>query len=77
MESTQGDIVRPGREGPTVPVQLRGGLQCPNKTVTIAGTTTICMVGGAMCIDNASDTMSIALSRIFRLIKAINLRGIK
>jgi hypothetical protein len=33
--------VKPGREGPTVPVQLRGGLQSPNRTVTSTGTTTI------------------------------------
>jgi hypothetical protein len=66
-----------GREGPTVPVQLRGGLRSPNRTVTPAGTTTIRMAGGAKCIDNSSDTSSIALSRIFRLIKAINLQGIK
>jgi hypothetical protein len=66
-----------GREGPTVPVQLRGGLQSPNRTATSAGTTTICMVGGATWIDNASDTTSTALSRMFHLIKAVNLRGIK
>jgi hypothetical protein len=70
-------IVRPGREGPIVLIQLRGGLQSPNRTVTHAGTTTIRMVGGATCIDNASDTMLTAVSRIFRLIKAVNLRGIK
>jgi hypothetical protein len=35
------------------------------------------MAGGATCIDNASDTTSTTLSRIFRLIKAVNLRGIK
>jgi hypothetical protein len=69
--------VKPGREGPTVPVQLRGGLRSPNKTVTPAGTTTIRMDEGATCIDNASDTSLIAVSRIFRLIKAVNLRGIK
>jgi hypothetical protein len=69
--------VRPGREGPTVSVQLCCGLQSPNMIVTPTGTTIIRMVGGAMCIDNASDTMSTALSRIFRLIKAVNLRGIK
>jgi hypothetical protein len=27
------------REGPTIPVQLHGGLRSPNKTVTSAGTT--------------------------------------
>jgi hypothetical protein len=69
--------VRPGREGLTVPVQLRGELQKPNRIVTTAGTTTIRMAGGATCIDNASDTMLTALSRIFSLIKAVNLRGIK
>jgi hypothetical protein len=41
-------------------------------TVTPTGTTTIHIAGGAMCIDNASDTSSTALSRIFRLIKPIN-----
>jgi hypothetical protein len=76
-ESTQGVIVKPGREGPTVPIQLRGGLQNPNRTVTPVGTTIIRIVGGAMCIDNASDTSSTALSRIFRPIKAVNPRGIK
>jgi hypothetical protein len=35
------------------------------------------MAGGATCIDNASDTLSIALSRIFRLIKVVSLQGIK
>jgi hypothetical protein len=35
------------------------------------------MAEGTTCIDNASDTTSIALSRIFRLIKAVNLRGHK
>jgi hypothetical protein len=70
-------IVRPGREGPTILVQLRGGLQSSNRTVTPMGTTTIRMAGGAMCIDNASDTTSTTLSRIFRLIKVVNLRGIK
>jgi hypothetical protein len=54
-------------------VQLRGGLQSPNRIVTPVGTTTICMVGGATCIDNVFDTTSTALSRIFRLIKAVNL----
>jgi hypothetical protein len=74
-ESTQGAIVRPGREGPTIPVQLRGGLQSPNKTVTPAGTTTICMAGGTMCIGNASDTMSTTLYRIFCLIKVLSFEG--
>jgi hypothetical protein len=69
--------MRLGREGPTIPVQLRGGLESPLGTVTPAGTTTIHMARGATCIDNASDTISTAPSRIFRLIKADNLRGIK
>jgi hypothetical protein len=69
--------VRPDREGPTVSFQLHGGLQSPNRSVTPAGTTTIHMAGGATCTDNASDTSSTALSRIFRLIKVVNLRGIK
>jgi hypothetical protein len=63
----------PGREGSTIPVQLRGGLQSPNRTVTPAGTTTIRMAGGATCIDNAFDTTSTALSRIFHLIEVVNL----
>jgi hypothetical protein len=70
-------IVRPAREGPTIPVQLRGGLQSPNRIVTPVSTTTISMAGGATCIDNASDIMSTSLSRIFHLIKAVNLQGIK
>jgi hypothetical protein len=73
MESTQGAIVKPGREGSTVLIQLCGGLQSPNMTVTPAGITTIRMAGGARCIDNASDTSSTALFRIFLLIKAVNL----
>jgi hypothetical protein len=52
--------VKPGREGPTIPVQLCGGLRSPNKTVAPAGTTTIYMAGGAACIDNAPDTSSMA-----------------
>jgi hypothetical protein len=35
------------------------------------------MAGGAMCTDNASNTSLIALSRIFRLIKVVNLQGIE
>jgi hypothetical protein len=35
------------------------------------------MAKGAMCIDNAYDTSSTAPSRIFCLIKAVILRGIK
>jgi hypothetical protein len=46
-------------------------------TGTPAGTTTIRMAGGTMGIDDASDTLWTALSRIFRPIKAVNLRGIK
>jgi hypothetical protein len=70
-------IVTPGKEVPSIPVQLHGGLQSSNRTVTPSGTTTIRMAKGVMCIDNASDTMSTALSRIFRLIKAVNLQGIQ
>jgi hypothetical protein len=69
--------VKSGREGPTIPVQLRGGSQSPNRTVTPVGTTIVHMAGGATCIDNASDTTSTALSRIFHLMKAVSLRGIK
>jgi hypothetical protein len=69
--------VRLGREGTTIPVQLCGGLQSPNRTVTPADTTTIHLAGGATCIDNASNTMWTALSRIFRLIKVVNLGEIK
>jgi hypothetical protein len=35
------------------------------------------MAGGTTWIDNASDTMSTTLSRIFHLIKVVNLQGIK
>jgi hypothetical protein len=77
MESTQEAIVKPGKEGPTVPVQLRGGLQNPNRTVTPVGTTIIHKAEGAMCIDNTSDTTSTALSRIFHPIKVVNIQGIK
>jgi hypothetical protein len=45
--------------------------------VTPVGTTTVHMVGGTTCIDNASDTTSTALPRIFHQIEAVNLRGIK
>jgi hypothetical protein len=69
--------VKPSGEGPTVLVQLRGGLRNPNRTVTPVGTTTIHMAEGATCIDNASDTSSTALSRIFGLIKAVNLQGVE
>jgi hypothetical protein len=62
-----------GREEPTILIQLRGGLQSPNMTITHAGTTIVRMAGGATCIDNASDATSTALSRIFLLIKAVNL----
>jgi hypothetical protein len=34
-------IVKSSRDGPTIPVQLRGGLGSPNKIVTPVGTTTI------------------------------------
>jgi hypothetical protein len=47
-ESTQGAIVKSGREGPIVPLLLHGGLQSPNRIVTPAGTTTIRMARGAM-----------------------------
>ena len=40
-ESTQGAMVPPDGEGAHVPIQLRGGLRSPNRTVTPAGTTTI------------------------------------
>jgi hypothetical protein len=58
--------VKSGREGPTVPVQLRGELQSHNKTVTPMGTTTVRMAVGTVCIDNAPDTSSMAMSRTFR-----------
>jgi hypothetical protein len=77
MEFVQWAIVKPVREGPTIPVQLHGGLGIPNRTITHAGTTTICLVEGARCIENASNTSSTVLSRIFHPIKAVNLRGIK
>jgi hypothetical protein len=57
--------VKPGREGPTVPVQLRGGLQSPNTTVTLVGTITIRMAMSVVCIDNAPNTSLIAMSRSF------------
>jgi hypothetical protein len=69
--------VKPGREGPTAPVQLCGGLPSPNKIVTPACTTTIHMAVDATSTDNASDTSSTTVSKIFRLIKAVNLRGIE
>jgi hypothetical protein len=43
----------------------------------IHGITTIRMARGTTCIDNASDTSSTTLSKIFRPIKAVNLQGIK
>jgi hypothetical protein len=58
--------VKSGREEPTVSVQLCGGLRSPNMTVTLAGITTICMVGGAACIDNAPDISLMAMSKTFR-----------
>jgi hypothetical protein len=76
-ESIQGAIVKPGRERPTVLVQLCGGLQSPNRTVSPMGTTTIRTAGGTTCIDNASDISSTALCKIFHLIKVVNLRGIE
>jgi hypothetical protein len=57
--------VKSGREGPTIPVQLHGGLRSHNRIVTPAGTTTVHMVGGAACIDNAPNTSSMAMSRTF------------
>jgi hypothetical protein len=54
--------VMTGREGPTVPIQLCGALQSPNRIVT--------HVVNITCTDNASNTSSTALSRIFHLIKA-------
>jgi hypothetical protein len=57
--------VKPGREGPTIPVQLHGGLRSPTRTVTPAGSTIIYMAGGASCIDNASDNSLMAMSRTF------------
>jgi hypothetical protein len=59
-------IVKPGRKGPTIPVQLRGGLRSPNRTITPAGTTTIRMAEGITCIDNVLDTSLMAMSRTFR-----------
>jgi hypothetical protein len=58
--------VKLGREGPTVLVQLHGRLRSPNRTVTLASTTTVRMARGAACIDNAPDTSSVAMSRTFR-----------
>jgi hypothetical protein len=58
--------VKPCMEGPTIPVQLRGGLRSPNRTVTHAGTTIIRMAGGTACIDNAHDNSSMAMSRTLR-----------
>jgi hypothetical protein len=57
--------VKPGREGPTIPVQLCGGLRSLNMTVTPAGTTINRISGGAACIDNALDTSLMAMSRTF------------
>jgi hypothetical protein len=57
--------VKSGMEGPTVPVQLCGGLRSPNRIVTHAGTITVRMAGGIACIDNAPDTSSMAISRTF------------
>jgi hypothetical protein len=52
--------VKPSREGPTVPIQLRAGLQSPNRIVTPAGTTTICMARSTTRIDNASYTIDVS-----------------
>jgi hypothetical protein len=57
--------VKPGREEPTVSVQLHGGLRSPNGNVTPVGTTTIHMARGAACIDNAPDMSSMAMSSTF------------
>jgi hypothetical protein len=58
--------VKSGREGPTIPDQLHGGLQSPNRTVTSPGTIIVRMAGGTACIDNAPDTSLMAMSRTFR-----------
>jgi hypothetical protein len=58
--------VKSGREEPNVSVQLHDGLQSPNRTVTPMGTTTVCMAGGATCIDNVSDTSPMAMSMTIR-----------
>jgi hypothetical protein len=58
--------VKSGREGPTIPAQLHGGLRSPNSTVTHTSTTTIRMAEGTACIDNAPNTSSMAMSRTFR-----------
>jgi hypothetical protein len=58
-------IMKTGREGPTVSVQLHGGLQSTNMTVSPTGTTTKCMAKDAASIDNAPDTSSMAMSRTF------------
>jgi hypothetical protein len=58
--------VKSSREGPTIPVQLGGVLQSPNRIVTPIGTTIVYMAGGTACIDNALDTSSMAMSRTFR-----------
>jgi hypothetical protein len=57
--------VKLGREGSTVPFQLCGGLRRPNMTVSPTGSTTIRMVGDAVCIDNAPGTSSLAMSKTF------------
>jgi hypothetical protein len=53
-------------QGPTILVQLHGGLRGPNRTITPVGTTTVRMAGGAVSIDNAPNTSSMAMSRTFR-----------
>jgi hypothetical protein len=57
--------VKPGREEPIVPVQLRDGLRSPNMTVTPVGITTIRMAGGAAYIYNVPDTLLMAMSSTF------------
>jgi hypothetical protein len=52
---------------------ILGGLLSPDRTVTPVGTTIVRMAGGATCIVNASNTTLAALSRIFCLIKVVNL----
>jgi hypothetical protein len=53
----QGAIVKPSREGSTVPIL--------NRTVTPMGITTIRMAGHGVCIDNSPDTSLMAMSRTF------------
>jgi hypothetical protein len=46
--------VKPGTERPTVPVQLRGGLWSPNRTVTPTGTITIHMAESSITKSQSS-----------------------